>query len=243
MLSRLIRLPLRLIPKRAVLRVLSGPLRGRRWIAGAATHGCWLGTYERDAQRVFEKHVGPADVVYDVGANVGFFTLLAAKLAKEVHAFEPLPRNLELLRRHVRMNDASNVHVLPLAVSDRIGTARFAAADNPAMGGLSDRGGVEVQTTTLDALRATLPAPSFIKMDIEGGEYAALSGAAAMLRQDRPRILLSAHGYEQHRLCSDLLRGYGYELEMLVDGAQDGNYVVLAQWSGGLQPAGGTTAG
>lgn len=228
MLARLIRLPLRLIPKRAVMRVLSGPLRGRRWIAGAATHGCWLGTYERDAQRVFAQHIRPDDVVYDVGANVGFFTLLASRIAKEVYAFEPLPRNLEFLREHVRMNDASNVHVLPLAVSDRAGTARFAAAENPAMGGLSARGGIEVETTTLDALRATLPAPSFIKMDIEGGESAALSGAMTLLRQDGPKILLSAHGYEQHQRCSELLRGFGYQLETLVDGAADGNYVLLA---------------
>lgn len=228
MLSRLIRLPLRLIPMRAVMRVLSGPLRGRRWIAGAATHGCWLGTYERDAQRVFARHVHAGDVVYDIGANVGFFTLLASKLAKEVYAFEPLPRNLGFLREHVRMNDAANVHVLPLAVSDRAGTARFAAAENPAMGGLSDRGGIEVETATLDALRATLPAPSFIKMDIEGGEYAALTGAMAVLRQDAPKILLSAHGFEQHQRCSELLRGLGYELETLVDGSADGNYVLLA---------------
>ena len=228
MLARLIRLPLRLIPKRAVLRVLSGPLRGRRWIAGAATHGCWLGTYERDVQRIFARHIGPDDVVYDVGANAGFFTLLAATLAKEVYAFEPLPRNLEFLREHVRMNATSNVHVLPLAVSDRAGTAHFAAAENPAMGGLSDRGGIEVQTTMLDAMRATLPAPSFIKMDIEGGEHAALTGAMALLRTDRPKILLSAHGYEQHRLCSELLRALGYALETLVDGTADGNYVLLA---------------
>lgn len=228
MLSRLIRLPLRLIPKRAVLRVLSGPLRGRRWIAGASTHGCWLGTYEREAQRLFAEHIQPGDVVYDVGANVGFFTLLAAKLAKEVYAFEPLPRNLEFLREHVRLNDAWNVHVLPLAISDRAGTARFAAAENPAMGGLSDRGGVAVETATLDALRATLPAPSFIKMDIEGGEYAALSGAMTLLGQDAPKILLSAHGYEQHRRCSELLQAAGYRLETLVDGAADGNYVLLA---------------
>ncbi|HYC87602.1 MAG TPA: FkbM family methyltransferase [Thermoanaerobaculia bacterium] len=229
MLSRLIRLPLRLIPKRAVLPVLSGPLRGRRWIAGAATHGCWLGTYERDAQRVFARCLRPGDVVYDVGANAGFFTLLAAKLAKEVYAFEPLPRNLEYLREHVRRNAAANVHVLPLAVSDRAGTARFAAAENPAMGGLSASGGIEVETTTLDALRATLPAPSFIKMDIEGGEYAALTGAARVLREDRPLLLLSAHGYEQHERCGELLREHGYELEALVDGAVDGNYVVLAK--------------
>ncbi len=214
------------------MRVMSGPLRGWRWIAGAATHGCWIGTYERDAQRVFEDHVREGSVVYDVGANAGFFTLLASKLAGPggaVYAFEPLPRNLEFIRAHIARNGVRNVHVMPVAVSDRNGTARFTAADNPAMGGLSSEGGIEVETTTLDALRATLPAPSFIKMDIEGAEIAALTGAASVLRDDGPVILLSAHGYERYQRCSELLRGHGYELEMLVDGTADGNYVMLAK--------------
>ena len=77
-------------------------------------------------------------------------------------------------------------------------------------------------------MRATLPAPSFIKMDIEGGEYAALTGAMTVLGQDAPKILLSAHGYEQHQRCSELLLRIGYQLETLVDGAADGNYVLLA---------------
>lgn len=213
------------------MRVLSGPLRGARWIAGAGTHGCWLGTYERDAQRFFEQRVRPGDVVYDVGANAGFFTLLASKLAGPtgaVYAFEPLPRNLDHLRNHLSLNRAANVHVLPLAVSDRTGTARFAIAESPSMGGLSEHGGIEVQTTTLDELRATIPPPDFIKMDIEGGESAALNGALEVLRQARPAILLSTHGYEQYQRCCALLRGEGYDLELLTDGEKDGNYVVLA---------------
>lgn len=232
LLSRFVRLPLRLVPRGRVMRILTGALRGQWWIAGAATHGCWLGTYERETQRVFEEIVRPGAVVYDVGANVGFFTLLASKLAGasgRVYAFEPLPRNLAVLREHVRLNAAANVEVLPVAVSDRAGTARFAAADHPAMGGLSDSGGLEVATVTLDALQGTLRAPTFIKMDIEGAEHAALTGAMQVLREARPVLLLSAHGYEQHERCSELLRGLGYETALVVDGAEDGNYVVLAR--------------
>ncbi len=228
----MIRLPLRLVPRDAVMRVLSGPLRGRRWIAGAATHGCWLGTYERLAQRVFEEHVRPGAVVYDVGANAGFFTLLASKLAGlngAVYAFEPIERNLRFIREHLRLNDASNVHVMPVAISDRSGILRFAAAHNPAMGGLSETGEIEVQAKTLDELARALPPPAFIKMDIEGAEHAALSGAIEMLRSARPTILLSEHGWELHERCGALLKSLDYELRLLVDGAADGNYVVLAE--------------
>lgn len=213
------------------MRVLSGPLRGAKWIAGAATHGCWAGTYERDVQRLFGERIRPGSVVWDVGANAGFFTLLAAKLAGpsgSVYAFEPLPRNLDHLRRHLALNDVRNVHVVPLAVSDRAGTARFAIGESPAMGGLATHGDFEVQTTTLDEMSATIPAPAFIKMDIEGGEHAALRGAASLLRDAAPVILLSTHGYEQHELCTTLLRAAGYQLEMLVGDEAEGNYVVLA---------------
>lgn len=231
LLSRAIRLPLHLVPRTAVLPVLSGELRGSRWIAGAATHGCWLGTYERMAQRVFRESVRPGTVVYDIGANAGFFTLLASKLVGptgRVYAFEPLPRNLAYLREHIRINGAGNVKVLELAVSDREGVARFATAANPAMGGLSDLGDVEVQTIALDGLAATVPPPSFIKMDIEGGEHEALTGARELLRQARPVILLSEHGDQQHRLCGDLLRGLGYQTKTILDGSRDGNYMVCA---------------
>jgi FkbM family methyltransferase len=231
LLGSLIRLPLRLVPRGAVLRVLSGPLRGRRWISGAATHGCWLGTYERLAQRVFVEHVRPGGVVYDVGANAGFFTLLASKLAGPagaVVAFEPIERNLRYIREHLRLNGVENVQVLPIAVSDRNGIVQFAAAENPAMGGLSASGGIEVQSRTLDELAQTIPPPSFIKMDIEGAEHAALIGAIETLRRARPIILLSEHGWEQHERCGRLLDDLGYDARLLVDGTVDGNYVVLA---------------
>lgn len=230
-LGELIRLPLRLVPRDAVFRVLSGPMRGRRWITGAATHGCWLGTYERFAQDVFVEHVRPGAVVYDVGANAGFFTLLASKLAGPegaVYAFEPMERNLGFLREHVRLNGAGNVHVQPVAVSDRSGSIRFSAAANPAMGGISETGELEVPSQTLDELGGTLPPPAFIKMDIEGAEHAALRGGMELLRRARPTILLSEHGWEQHERCGELLRSLGYEVKLLVDGSEDGNYVVLA---------------
>lgn len=229
--GRAIRFPLRLVPPDAILRVLSGSLRGSRWIAGAATNGCWLGTYERLAQRMFVRHVRRGDVVYDIGANAGFFTLLASKLAGPsgaVYAFEPMERNLRYIHEHLRLNRVENVHVLPMAVSDRNGVARFAAAANPAMGGLSIEGGIEVQSATLDHLVKTLPPPSFIKMDIEGAEHAALTGAAEVLRTARPVVLLSEHGYVQHERCGTLLQGLGYRVTSLVEDAREGNYVVLA---------------
>jgi hypothetical protein len=74
--GRLLRAPLELLPKGLTVRVLQGPARGMKWVVGSGTHGCWLGSYEYSKQRLLRRLIRPGDVVYDVGANVGFYTLL-----------------------------------------------------------------------------------------------------------------------------------------------------------------------
>src|SRR5437899_3136746 len=78
--GRLLRLPLALVPRSATVCVLGGSLRGARWVVGSASHGCWLGWYEADKQRAFASLVKRGDVVFDIGAHVGFYTLLASRL-------------------------------------------------------------------------------------------------------------------------------------------------------------------
>ncbi len=232
-LAKIVRLPLRLLPRSAVVRIRSGELRGWRWIAGSSTNGCWLGTYERQVQQLFRQHVHAGAVVLDVGANVGFFTLLASRLAGpagRVHTFEPLPRNLYYLERHVRLNSLTNVTVEALAVAATSGEAHFRTASHASMGGLRDDGNLHVITASLDDLLASgrIPAPDFIKMDIEGAEGAALRGAARLISGSPLTIVLSTHGYEQHELCWGILRSAGFRLELLRDGTADGDYLILA---------------
>ena len=233
MAGRLVRLPLRLLPKGKVVRIRSGELRGWRWIVGAATHGCWAGTYERPIQELFRRLVRPGAVVFDVGANAGFYTLLASKLAGaggRIFAFEPLPRNLEYLRRHLELNRVRNVTVEPVAVSATSGTARFRTAANASMGSLSGSGEIEVVSASLDdlLLAGRVPMPDLMKMDIEGGETDALRGASRILAAHSCTIILSAHGWRQHEQCSTILRDAGYDLDLLRDGTEDGDYLILA---------------
>jgi SAM-dependent methyltransferase len=121
LLGRLLRAPLTLVPTSKPLRILTGEVRGLRWIPESAIHRCWMGWYERDKQRLMAKEVRAGSIFYDVGANVGFHTLLAAKLvgSGKVFSFEPSPRNLEYLRRHIALNKLHNVSVFESAVSDR----------------------------------------------------------------------------------------------------------------------------
>lgn len=79
-IGRMLRLPLRLVPRELEVRILQGPLRRKRWIARSSEHGCWLGSYEAAKQERMIEFVRPGMVCWDVGANVGFYTLLLAEL-------------------------------------------------------------------------------------------------------------------------------------------------------------------
>jgi FkbM family methyltransferase len=211
-------------------------MRGGRWITGASTHGCWIGTYERHNQRLFREHVKPGAVVFDVGANAGFFTLLAARLAGSagrIFAFEPLPRNLAYLHKHIRLNataKTAEVTVLPIAVAATAGTARFHIAASPSMGSLSTGSDIAVATDTLDRVvrGGIAPPPDFIKMDIEGGEDDALAGATEVLQTPGLVLVLSTHGWAHHEHCWSLLERAGFDLRLARDGVADGDYLIVA---------------
>lgn len=214
-LGRIVRLPLSLVPRDAVLRILRGPLRGKRWIVGSAIHRCWLGFYEYEKQKLISREVRPGSVFWDVGANVGFYSLLASKLVGwgKVFAFEPVPRNLAYLREHLALNRVANVQVLGIAVSDKNGCANFETEESGFMGHLSGEGGIAVPTATLDSLvddSAVLP-PDYVKMDIEGAELMALRGANQTFHRFRPVLFLATHGREVEAECRRLLELWGYD--------------------------------
>src|SRR5713226_6414705 len=209
--------PLRFIPRRTVVPILRGPLRGKKWIVGSFVHRCWLGSYEIDFQRALAKDVKPGGVFYDVGANVGFYSLLASKLIfpGRVYAFEPMRENIPYLRSHLELNRVKNVELLEIAVSDECGFASFTKEASRAMGHLEPGGSASVRTYTLDALiheNRTAP-PDYIKMDIEGGEFRALVGAKDCFARFRPTLFLATHGKDVHEDCCRLLESWQYTVK------------------------------
>ncbi len=216
----MLRQPLRLIPPNICLPILQGRLRGKRWITGSSLHGCWLGSFESDKQTVFEMIVKPGDTVYDIGANVGFYTLLASELAGPsgcVYAFEPLPRNVEFLNQHLTLNGAKNTKVLEVAVSDTNGQASFDDSPNNSMGQLSNSGKRKVKTVTIDRLlsEGTILPPGCMKIDVEGAEMLVLSGAKSVLKTYRPHIFLATHGLHVHKEACEFLKSLGYQLQAI----------------------------
>jgi FkbM family methyltransferase len=218
--GKLLRMPLKLIPRGMVLPILQGRFRGKKWIVGAGEHGYWLGSYELNKRLAFEREVQPGAVVYDIGANVGYFSLLASALAGpegRVFAFEPLPRNIRYLRQHIQINHLENVDVIEAAVSDRSGVAYFDLGASSAMGHLAPQGELEVQMEPLDALLAEgkLEPPSVMKIDVEGAEYAVLSGAKELLKNHRPLLFLDTHDRKAHQFTIALLGELGYKFKIL----------------------------
>lgn len=205
---------LRRVPAGTVVPVVRGPLRGLWWVIGAAPHGAWLGRLEVSALADFSAHVDGRAIVWDVGANVGLYTLAAARRAAAVVAFEPAARNVAALRRHVSLNRLANVEIVAAAVSSREGTARLLAGDSPSEFRLADDG-EPVPCVTLDGWRLACRAhpPTVIKIDVEGAEVDVLDGAADTIRAARPRIYLAVHE-GQHRQCEARLRAWGYRLHV-----------------------------
>jgi FkbM family methyltransferase len=219
--------PLRLIPEDSIWPILTGPLRGKRWIVGSSRRACWLGLYERHFQKVLCQQLKPGAVFYDIGANVGFYSLLASGLVQsgQVYSFEPVPRNVAFLRRHVELNQLTNVRILEVAVADHEGSALFQESEDPASGHLGN-GELRVSVTSVDSLleRNEISFPDCIKIDVEGAELKALLGARNCLMRYKPTIFLATHGVQVHADCHRLLDAWGFTFQparMMPEGRAD----------------------
>ena len=239
--GRILRLPLRLIPAGWRMPILQGKMRGKKWIVGSSIHACWLGTYEYEQRLAFENETREGCVVFDIGAHVGFYTLLASVLVGpqgKVYAFEPYPRNVAFLKQHLALNSVANVELIEAAVSDHTGKALFVEGSDSGWGRVGESGKLDIDTVRLDDLldHGRIAAPDVIKMDIEGGEFAALSGARRAVSQKHPVIFLSTHGNVLHEQCCNLLEQWGYELQMLDGKAQDERYALVARPRSNAKP-------
>ena len=101
--------------------ILAGPNRGRKWSIAASGQGIAKGHYEHERFVAFAALIQPDDVLWDLGANHGYASLVAAATitptSGEVHAFEPSEYNRWYLRRHLRWNDADHVQIQPFAIA------------------------------------------------------------------------------------------------------------------------------
>lgn len=233
LIGKLLRLLLRLLPKDMKLPVLQGKLKGKRWIVGSGNHGCWLGSYEYEKQNLFAEMIQEGSIVFDIGAHVGFYTLLASELVGpkgKVIAFEPFPRNIRYLKEHLRLNHCYNVTVIEAAVAEQNSITFFEEGSSSSMGHISSEGPLEIKQFSLDVLisKEKIPLPDFMKIDVEEAELLVLSGAKMLLANHHPTIFLATHGTEAHQQCCKLLKSSGYELQSINNNSIDETDEVLA---------------
>jgi FkbM family methyltransferase len=218
-LTRLERLGIilaKLVPSGMLVPVLRGPLRGAKWIAGSAAGpakglSVVLNLTEPEQLEMARKLAHSGGICWDIGANVGLYTLLFSRHAKHVFAFEPLPRNIGYLTRTLEVNGVSNATIVPCAVSDSVGLAAFQEGTNCAEGRLDGKAGLPVAAISGDAFASAYGVvPSLIKIDVEGGELSVLKGAKKLLLSHKPTILLSTHGESRRVDCFGFLRSVGY---------------------------------
>lgn len=162
----------------------------------------YLGNYESEEVDYLMQALRPDDVCFDVGANLGYYTVLMARAVPQgrVYAFEPDPFCNALLQLNVRINGLENVVVSRLALSDRPGTSSFFRCIDSAFSSFKDTARkavssvIEVPVTTLDEFVATndVPRVDFVKVDVEGAEGLVLAGGKRLLQNfaQRPRLLL-----------------------------------------------------
>lgn len=234
LLGQILRLPLKLIPNGATVPILRGAERGKKWIVGSGPHSNWLGINEVAKRRLMAQVIKPGTVVYDIGANVGSYTILTSVLTGDsgnVYAFEPLPDNLQYLHRHIKLNNLHNIEVHEVAVWNKSGTVKFQGTSDRVTSHISDEGSIEVKTVSIDSLvfDGPLSPPDIIKIDVEGAETGVLEGAQKTLKKYQPSIFLATHGDDINRNCREQLEKLGYTIQK-IDNQED---ELLAQVSPG----------
>jgi len=191
-------------------RVMRGRMKGARINLGGSFLRYLTGDAEPEVQEALAELIKPGQTVYDVGANIGFFTILCSRLVGpqgRVYAFEPIPENLAALRHNVKLNDLSNVTIVEKALSSSTGTAEMFVSPWSAFHSLNVEGAtkqddhgrqvgeITVQTVTLDEFvqGEGVRAPDLVKIDVEGAELIVVAGMRETLRSVEPLLLCELH--------------------------------------------------
>jgi len=181
----------------------------------------FAGGGEPAVQAALQEHLRPGMVFYDIGANIGFFSLLAARLVGpqgRVVAFEADPEVAARLREHIARNNCLWITAQEQAVWSESTTVSFARTDpatSPDRGlghvvsGPAD-GTIQVDAISLDDFTRSQPAPNFLKCDVEGTEVEVFRGAQRLLAEKRPGILCEMHSDENRRILLEEFARHHY---------------------------------
>jgi FkbM family methyltransferase len=176
------------------------------------------GVYERRTTELFKSLLKPGMVILDIGANFGYYGLIASRLVGstgKVYAFEPEPKNFRLLVSNIKLNGFSNINSLQIALSDKKGKAALfldktnVGAHSFRHGNVTADGGVaEVEMTALDDFvqdKMEGQRVDLIIMDVQGAEGLAIAGADQTLRKNDVKIIMEFWPYGLRNVGTDPL--------------------------------------
>lgn len=227
------------------LRVRDGVGRGLHISLAHASANYVIGTNELPVQRAVAAHLGPGDVFYDIGSNVGFFSLLAARQVGPggtVFSFEPVPANAQRIRANADRNGFRQVRVIEVAVGrETAGSSTLTLSRHPGGASLFDEappdatGTIEVATTTIDELMRTgrIDPPSLVKVDVEGTELDVLAGMGDTVAAHSPALIIELDGPTAEQVTPkldelrSLLAGWDYTDTVLEPSYQGADWHVV----------------
>jgi len=215
--------------------VLRGPLKGMKIIHGALggpSKGAsiYFNLFEIKQTTEFFNRINSGDIVFDIGANIGYYSMLSSRKIGEngkIFSFEPVIRNLSFLYRHVEQNKLKNITILPLACSENSELVKFSFGLDTAQGHLLE---VEnpvktvnsydrityIHTISIDEfISRSGNYPNIVKIDVEGSELLVLKGAVETLTNIKPVIFLSIHSNDLEISCKEYLLKFGYKFILL----------------------------
>ena len=204
----------------SVVTIESGPLAGVKLaVSEHISHAHVSGSYEAATQRAIASILQPEFICYDLGASIGYLSLLMASRTKKVFAFEPAPHAQAEIRKHLAANNLGNVEIVPSPVSDRERTVEFSLTDNAYGSRITttqtEWPSLKLTTITLDDFVTTHPYPDFLKMDVEGEEGRVFEGARSILKERKTIFCCELHSREAALHVESILHEYGYEIKTL----------------------------
>lgn len=210
--------------------------KGDDWISNQVFWRGWDG-YEPETTRMFWTWARNSRVFLDIGAHVGYFSLLAAHAnpACQVFAFEPMAANLARLRRHVGLNGRPNIHPVESAVGDRHGTSTFYFGSAEGGAPLSSSTSYEYMQrrqalrsfqspiTTVDRFveEQALSTVDLVKIDTETTESDVLEGMRNTISRFRPRIIIEVLRAGMPDRIDAIARCHGYKAYLLTSTGPD----------------------
>ena len=195
-----------------------------------------IGRHEPLVADLIQRHLTEGDIAFDIGANVGYFTLLMARgvgPGGHVVAFEPDPLVVEYLRGNVAGNEArlgTSIDIANAAVGGVSESRPFTPGSRISRGRLgSEPGPLMVDVVTLGAAIERYGTPQLIKIDVEGAESELLDGATDCLTKLKSTIIIEAHSEQLERRCLDLLRRSGFRCERMRQRGTKETYILATK--------------